>query len=378
MRSIIVVQFLVFVMFNFIHPITPELFIMKGIDTAMFGLSYACMSMGMFVAAPYWGRYINKHDRGKIVWIALTCYGLSQLAFCFAVSPAMMISMRFISGIFAAVWMVTSITYIIDLTNQDNRLKYISYAATAQLLGNAVGMYVAGQLGEINILIPVIFQLVFLFGIGMFANFKLPTSQVAPKEKQTLKMTYERTTIFYMLVAFLGAMAYVLFFNGINFYFTDVYYASPSLIGNLQFSFGIISLVTMMFLLPKINKKFNATTILVVSSSLAILSMVCFAAANNVYLAFLTANITIFLICTHGSIVKSEASLNCSNVATSVLSAKMQQVTSMSMMLGGLFAGFAYGINVNLPAILSMMVLLSLAGVIVVYNLNMNKSLVKE
>ena len=146
---------------NFAHPITPTLIVERNLDSSMFGVAMAALSVTTFLFAPFWGNLCSYIPTRVVMSLCAFGYAIGQGVFGCAVNEAMVVGGRMISGVFAGGLFTSYSNYIINVTPDPiERNRYLTTMLTTQTVGSAVGYFIGGFLGVISIWAAVVPQVI--------------------------------------------------------------------------------------------------------------------------------------------------------------------------------------------------------------------------
>lgn len=252
------------VAFNLAHPITPEFVKNLGIDPVYFGVFFAAMSLGSVFGSPFWGYLF---DKGKVhipFMIGTFMYALGQLAFAYSNDVYLMVFSRFFSGVGAASSAIVLSALIVSQSEKKHVALHLSLFAATSIIGSSLGYYLGGALSElIHFSYFDTYRYVFVFQ-SIFTIVFLLISYILLKSL-TFTMSQPKTFLseikslasmpkyqWYFFLAILSVTMSTMFLSR----YVDVLFNerdfSPSVIGNYVMITGIVSVLTLLFLVPKI------------------------------------------------------------------------------------------------------------------------------
>ncbi|WOO87118.1 MFS transporter [Mollicutes bacterium LVI A0039] len=263
MKKILVLNFLMLTLFNFAHPVTPQMMELKGSPDYLFGLFFMAMSAGTFFFSPKWGAKIDSIGTRKILTMAPIVYAIGQFMFAYFTNPLLMIIGRFISGVFASAWIVGVSSYINIKSDPSDKVKNFGYQLVATSLGGVVGQMLSGKTGSTNVYYSFVFQITFLIILAiavylMVENLYPPAKEVVKTGFATaIKAIHKHG---YLLVM-LSMVCFATISNiskGMPSYFgSDVADFTTTQVGNMNGYVNALALFANLFILKLIDRRFN-------------------------------------------------------------------------------------------------------------------------
>lgn len=149
------VQFFVYLGFGIIIPVLPEVVVAQGFDEMHVGGLLTVYALASFFTAPLWGAYSDRTGRKKLIAIGLAGFSLSFFLFAaFTDSLALMYLSRVIGGLFSGALYTAVTGFVADLTDEENRNKYMGLLGMSIGLGFIFGPAIGGILGDIRLSLP--------------------------------------------------------------------------------------------------------------------------------------------------------------------------------------------------------------------------------
>ena len=149
------VQFLVYLGFGIVIPVLPEAVVAQGYDEMHVGGLLTVYALASFFTAPLWGSYSDRTGRKKLIMIGLAGFSLSFFLFAlFTHSLPMMYLSRIIGGLFSGALYTAVTGFVADLTDEENRNKYMGFLGMSIGLGFIFGPAFGGILGDYSLSLP--------------------------------------------------------------------------------------------------------------------------------------------------------------------------------------------------------------------------------
>ena len=163
-RTLAVLSFaLVVVMLGYgiVVPIFPFYIEALGGSGADLGLLVGLSALMELICAPVWGGLSDRLGRKRVLSVGIFGYGLSLLLMGLADRMWMLIGARALSGVLTAATMPTAMAYVSDSTDEASRGGGIGILGSASGLGIILGPGVGGWLGVASLSLP------FFVGAGL-------------------------------------------------------------------------------------------------------------------------------------------------------------------------------------------------------------------
>lgn len=151
------VQFFVYLGFGLIIPILPEVIIEQNLSDIHVGGLLTVYALSSFFTAPFWGSLSDRTGRKKLILTGLIGFSASFFLFALFMNhlPLLYLS-RVIGGIFSGALYTAVTGFIADLTDEENRNKYMGLMGMSIGLGFIFGPAIGGVLGNISLQLPFI------------------------------------------------------------------------------------------------------------------------------------------------------------------------------------------------------------------------------
>jgi MFS transporter, DHA1 family, multidrug resistance protein len=360
-RLIILFFTMVVVMLGFgiIIPILPFYVERYGASGAELGMLMATFSFMQFLFAPLWGGLSDRYGRKRILMIGALGNAISHLIFGLAGGLPLMFVSRILSGILSSATIPTALAYISDSTDERNRGGGMGMIGAAFGVGMVLGPGIGGWLGGQNLAMPFFLasglSLVAVLLIGVI----LPES--LPLEKRALPSAKLRgPQIGTMWLSLFGPLGFLLFlsflvnfglanFEGIfGLYAKHQFDFGPGQVGSILMLVGIISAVIQGLLTGPATRALGEERVIKLSliASSGGFALMLFARSYPIIL--LTVGFFVFSI---AMLRPSLASL-ISKRAEGGFGASLglsSGFESLGRVIGPLYAGSMFDLNINLP-----------------------------
>ncbi len=367
MEKILILNFVVMAVFNFAHPVTPDMLILKNAPEYLNGILYALMSLSMFLFSPFWGNKTDKFGPKKYLVLGPLGYGIMQLVFGFGQNALIMGIGRFIAGIFSACFIVALMQYVNLISTPEKKVKNFGLIMVTNGIGGVVGQLIAGYIGikgGIFILIPFILQFILCTIIGIIVYFTIPVVKKEVKnnrhESISFKTSYQlikKNHLLPILTTVLTlAIATNLYTSHIGYFVTEVYNFNSFMVSLVNSYTNAIVMLTNLLLIGYIKTKFGTlkgikyefivalisfSTIFYLPIKFAIIFIGFFIAATAIYRPLVQEYV----------VTKDEAH-------SGELMGIINSVNSLGMIIGSLSSGFLFTFGKMLPFYVLIIVLI--------------------
>ncbi|NFG61400.1 MULTISPECIES: MFS transporter [unclassified Clostridium] len=366
-RYLLVLNLTVMFAFNMAHPVTPRLITELSLPSFMFGIFFAFMSIATFISSPVWGKLSDENGRKRYLIYGVCGYGISQIGFGFSKNTIFILIFRLLAGAFAASYITVSMAYITDITNNKNRIKYLSYYSAFGYVGSSLGSLMGGVIGSNKYKLTFLFQFVVCLIITLLINFFIGESIRTPSLTINKKLKiYEGEKIKINLKSVLGIMIIAValtsfsttsYNSTINYYVEAVLKLSPSVIGIVMFVSGMIGLIMNFFVNPHLAQKFNEKNLFKAVVVFSGISLIIASLIENLIIAIIFVIIFLsfisLIIPIQQSIISKEANKNYGMIMGMQNSSK-----ALGMVAGSLFSGFIFNVGSKLPFIIAGLILI--------------------
>lgn len=151
------VQFFVYLGFGIIIPILPEVIVQQGFSEIHVGGLLTIYALASFFTAPLWGTLSDRTGRKKLILTGLIGFSLSFFLFAFFIEnlPLLYLS-RVVGGVFSGALYTAVTGFVADMTDEENRNKYMGLIGMSIGLGFIFGPAIGGLLGHHSLQLPFI------------------------------------------------------------------------------------------------------------------------------------------------------------------------------------------------------------------------------
>lgn len=359
---VILVYFMQGIIHNLGHPVTPALVSGLSIPDYYFGIYFAAMSFGLLVGAPLWGILADMVGKKYFIFFGLLLYSIGQLLFGYSTNENLMIVYRFMSGFGVSASITLLVSHLVECSDESNRKRYLAWYQGGFLLGSSVGYYIAGRLTEsaffINVLNTNDYRVIFLIQ-AIWNIFHAVIILLMLREKSIIKTSERKSFISNIknitklnieLFIFLISLTFfslgtIVVSKFIEVYMNDVGLA-PKDIGDFVGVTGVVSLITMIIIVPfieKINKDFYVMILIQLLSASII--FVVFRQSDIIVWLYSGFLLYIVLKTLYSPLEQHFIASFCGEKTYSSVLGVRQAFYSIGLVLGPLIAGVLYDVK---------------------------------
>lgn len=360
--TIMIIVFIMNVLSNLGHPVTPSYVRYLNIPEYMFGVFYATMSFGMMLASPFWGSLGDNGKNKYYIFVGVLIYAIGQIGFGLAQNQYLMVLFRLIGGIGIAAPMTLFVSLVIGHSD-NNRIKNLAILAAVSTLGASLGYKIGGMLGDSqtfkNIINTPSYENIFIlqsvllvmFGILVLLFIKDYEKNVVVSKKSNpfaslgkIK-TLDSKFILFLISLTLITMGSTNLSKYIDVYFNDLGLSTTSL-GNFVLVTGIVSVVTSILIVPIVSKFKNQLVFIIIIQILSSLIVFYVFRANNFILTIYTVyNVYVMLKAIYLPLEQNYISRQADKDSIGTITGIRQSFVSVGNVIGPLFGGVLYSIK---------------------------------
>ena len=349
---------------NYAHPVTPTYFKQLHLDNSMFGLAFSVMSLGIFLASPFWGKVTGYINSKTAMAIGSIGYAFAQFLFAIGHVPSVILIGRLIAGLACGAFFVGALNYIVNLSEDGERGSNLTFNATVQTVASAIGYFIGGTIGDKNVYVALTVQVIQLTLVGLAyyffldedanhkqqASFKQILAQSNPFERfldGKLFMTKQFALLF--ATSTLLYLGYTAFDQTFNYYLKDVFNLRSSFNGIFKGAIGLISLTvnTTIGIYAMKHTKVKRTFIVVLLGLTTMMTCMLFSGSLAMYIGFSVVFYGFYSLSSPilQNLVTNEAKDETRNIVLGFY----QSTQSLGQIFGAYVAGVIYNFSVQAP-----------------------------
>ncbi len=359
--------------FGLAIPIIPyyvELMGAGGTELGMLVASYAVMRL---VFGPFWGSLSDRIGRKPVLMIGMLGYAITMFWFGLATELWMLFLARSLSGILSSATSPTTMAYISDSTSEEDRGRGMGILGAAVGLGTVLGPGIGGWLAgdsltraslSLPFYIAGVSALLALLLIWLLLPESLPRSErqgVKPGHsginmRQIKQALYSPVGVM-LIMALLVAFAVTTYFGIFGLYALDRFGYGPSMVGMVLMVVGLVSAIVQGLLTGPLTKRWGEKPLIQVSLLAAGIGFAGMALAASTP-ALLIATAFFALATALLSPAVSSLTSKYTNLPQGVTMGLSNSFMSLGRIIGPLWAGFLYDINMIYPYLSGAVIML--------------------
>jgi DHA1 family multidrug resistance protein-like MFS transporter len=344
--------------FGMVIPIFPFYIENLGAGGTELGLLIATSAFLEFLFGPMWGSISDKYGRKPILVVGLFGYATSSFLFGISTQLWMLFAARALSGVLSSATITSALAYVGDITTEEKRGDGMGKIGAAMALGLIVGPGLGGWLAEDKISIPFFIAA----GMSLFAlllvwvllpesiakDRKLFGKKLKFPEIKTLWRAVKGPIGYLLLLLALFSFALTNFEAIFGLFALEKFNFGPDKVGAILMVVAVTSTVGKAVLTGPVTRKWGETTTIKVSLIAGALGYPLLLLAWDFFsilvaTALFILSKTLLRPATFALISKRSAG----NQGTAM--GLSNSFMSLGRIIGPIWAGFVFDINLNLP-----------------------------
>lgn len=353
---------------NFVHSITPAFLQMIQAPSYINGVAFSVMSLCSFFASPFWGKMGDRKPYPQLMAVGFFGYALGQFFFSIARGVPMLLFARVISGLLNGALAVNALSYLISVSDSENRGQYLAMFAMLQSVGTCIGYLIGGVIGDYSLMAVFYAQIGAASVLGIvtllvlrdapgrtLSTEKIDFTKINPVTSMTTSMRRVDAAMgVYLAIVFCFGFAMMSYDNYFGYFLRDQFGFPTSYNGYFKALIGIIAIIANSTINMWINKHTDVRKSITVILGLCSVSITAMLLASHSIPAFLgvallyyTCN-AITMPILQVMMMKDE-----DKSETGTISGLFNAFISLGRTFGPLIAAFAYGLNPLYPFVLA-------------------------
>ncbi len=328
----------------------------KGIHLGLLVATYGIMQLSF---APFWGKTSDAIGRKKILILGITGLFISMIIFYLSKNLWHLYLGQIVLGSLTSAIFPVSMAYIIDITKQKDKAAAIGKIGAATGLGVVLGPGVGGMLAFDSLFFPFLVAAGIALTTLFFVVFMLPESLKNSDKKNKLDSAFNYKGVFSALRGPLGIGLLVVFsvnFGKSNFSSIFGLYALKS------FNYGTTEVGTILVIMGLVYALVQGLLVGIVVKKYGDIKTMQFSLLGNAmgFVLLLFSQTFLFLIISISFLITFNALLKPTALSYVSSNSSLSQGESMGVadvymsigrIIGPLWAGVAFDINIFLPFI---------------------------
>ena len=353
---------------NFVHSITPAFLQMIQAPSYINGVAFSVMSLCSFFASPFWGKMGDRKPYPQLMAVGFFGYALGQFFFSIARGVPMLLFARVISGLLNGALAVNALSYLISVSDSENRGQYLAMFAMLQSVGTCIGYLIGGVIGDYSLMAVFYAQIGAASVLGIvtllvlrdapgrtLSTEKIDFAKINPVTSMTTSLRRVDAAMgVYLAIVFCFGFAMMSYDNYFGYFLRDQFGFPTSYNGYFKALIGIIAIIANSTINMWINKHTDVRKSITVILGLCSVSITAMLLASHSIPAFLgvallyyTCN-AITMPILQVMMMKDE-----DKSETGTISGLFNAFISLGRTFGPLIAAFAYGLNPLYPFVLA-------------------------
>jgi DHA1 family multidrug resistance protein-like MFS transporter len=362
--------------YGMVMPIMPFYIEHFGAGGSELGWLMSTYSLMQLICAPIWGILSDRYGRKPILAIGVLGYAITLLMFGLARSFAMLFIARSLSGILSSATMPTAMAYIGDNTPQDEKSKGMGQLGAMVGVGVILGPLMGGLLSTDSLSLPFFIGSGLAFLALLLVILLLPESKPAsiqmaglpPSKEQSPALQPDsvnpvaiplRTRDIYLRILLSPAgilllLIFIMSFGMTNFqgmiglYVVDKFAFNTKQVGAIWMVMGMILIVAQGGLVGPLTKKLGDLNLIKIGLLGGAIGFVLVAFAVDYITTLLALGFFILALALIGPALNSYIS-NFAGEHQGTVMGLNSAFTSLGRVVGPLWGGYLYDINIEYP-----------------------------
>ena len=378
-RNLFILSFTLLVVmlgYGMVMPIMPFYIEQLGAGGTELGWLMSTYSLMQLICAPIWGVLSDRYGRKPILSIGVLGYAVTLFMFGLAKTFAMLFIARSLSGILSSATMPTAMAYIGDNTPQKEKSKGMGQLGAMVGVGVILGPLMGGMLSTDSLSLPFFVGSGLAFLALLLVILLLPESRTISLSKDELppsdgqnstdqpfsansKPTHPRTRDIYLRVLLSPAgilllLIFIMSFGMTNFqgmiglYVVDKFAFNTKQVGAIWMVMGIMLILVQGGLTGPLSKKLGELILIRIGLLGGAIGFVLVALAVDYITTLLALGLFIFALALIGPALNSYISAFAGEHQGTVMGLN-SAMTSLGRVVGPLWGGYIYDINIEYP-----------------------------
>ncbi|RPI86653.1 MAG: MFS transporter [Chloroflexi bacterium] len=342
--------------YGMVLPVMPFYIESLGAGGRELGWLMATYSLMQLICAPLWGMLSDRIGRKPVLTVGVLGYAITLLIFGLSTQFWMLFVARSLSGILSSATMPTAMAYIGENSPEGERSKGMGQLGAAMGVGVIIGPLLGGILSENSLSLPFFAGSAIAFLAFLLVIFILPESQ--HRKQSSGKNTFiPRDAIKGLFLGPAGLLLLLVFimsfgltsFQGITgLYVVDKFAFEPKQVGVIWMVMAVMAIVAQGLMVGPLTKRFGEMTLIRAGLAGGAMGFVGMSLAVNYLTTLFALGFFTLMLSLSGPALNSLMSSYAEGNQGTVMGMN-SAVNSMGRVVGPLWAGYLYDINLEYP-----------------------------
>ncbi|HEX6034391.1 MAG TPA: MFS transporter [Anaerolineales bacterium] len=327
-----------------------------GVGGTELGWLMSTYSLMQLICAPIWGILSDRYGRKPILAIGVLGYAITLFLFGLAKSFAMLFLARSLSGILSSATMPTAMSYIGENTEQKGKSKGMGQLGAMVGLGIILGPLMGGLLSTDSLSLPFFIGSALAFLALLLVIFLLPESHVPRAGTEEFASgtlgIYLRVILspagILLLLIFIMSFGMTNFQGMIGLYVVDKFAFNTTQVGTIWMVMGAVMIVSQGVLVGPLTERLGEQTLIKIGLLGGAIGFVLVAFAVDYITTLFALGFFILLLALIGPALNSYIS-NFAGEHQGTVMGLNSAMTSLGRVVGPLWGGYIYDINIKYP-----------------------------
>jgi DHA1 family multidrug resistance protein-like MFS transporter len=361
--------------YGMVLPIMPFYIEKLGAGGRELGWLMATYSLMQLIFAPFWGVLSDRVGRKPILTIGVLGYAIALFLFGLATQFWMLFLARTLSGILSSATMPTAMAYISDSAPEKERGGGMGQLGAAMGVGVVVGPLVGGLLSTHSLSLPFFVGAGMAFVAFLLVIFVLPESharQAAARQKPLLDRVALRQTFLspagiVLLLIFIMSFGMTSFQGIMGLYVVDKFSFDTRQVGAIWMVMGSMLILIQGWLTGPLTRRFGELPLIFAGLAAGALGFFGLSMAYDYLTTLLAVGFFTLALALIGPALNAYLSSFAGDQQGTLMGLN-SAATSLGKVVGPLWAGYLYEINIEYPffsgaAALFLSLLVFVAGI---------------
>jgi len=342
--------------YGMVLPVMPFYIEKLGAGGRELGWLMACYSLMQLICAPVWGVLSDRIGRKPVLLVGVLGYAITLFLFGLADSLWMLFLARTLSGVLSSATMPTALAYIGDHAREQERSRDMGQLGAAMGVGVVVGPLLGGFLSSDTLALPFFVGAGLAFLAFLLVIFVLPESQQSQTTagaKGALSGAIIRQTITGpsgVLLSLVFVMSFGLTsFQGIaGLYGVDKFAFSTQQVGGMWMVLGAVMIVAQGLLTGPLTRRFGELPVIGGGLAGGAVGFLGMSLAEGYGGTLLALGLFALAMALCGPVLNAAVSRFAGERQGTVMG-MTSAANSLGRVVGPLWAGYLYDINIEYP-----------------------------